>query len=183
MAQIICVRLDWNHNAIPLRIASRYHTLHYGPEPAHPFGRRGLAMAGAWHQLTNPAIAGMLVLDGDVAIDPHDHHHMLTAIDTDPDSTVHTAPVILWPTSTRLTDWVWGHGTGGRFSQHDTDEHLDMFTFSFTYLPRKLLDACITAGLDTWTYPGVDTKFCDEARALGMPVHIVRSARPKHLNY
>ena len=183
MAQIICIRLDWNRTAIPLRIASSYYTLHYGPEPAHPFGRRGLAMAGAWQQLAGPDIAGMLILDGDVAIDPHDHRHMLQAIDKDPHDTVHAAPVRLWPVSTHLTDWVWGHGADGRFSQNDTDDHIDIFTFCFTYLPRRLMQACITSGLAEWTYPGVDGKFCQQARTIGMAVSVVREARPKHLNY
>jgi hypothetical protein len=183
MAQIICIRLDWNHTAIPLRIASKYFTLHVAPEPAHPFGRKGLALAGAWHQLTGPDIAGMLILDGDVAIDPHDHHHMLTAIDKDPHDTIHTAPVRLWPVSTHQPDWVWGHGTAGRFTQNDTDHNLDTFTFCYTYLPRRLIDTCITAGLPDWTYPTVDSQFCHHARTINMPVTIVRDAAPKHLNY
>jgi hypothetical protein len=183
MAQIICIRLDWNHTAIPLRIASKYYTLHVDPEPAHPFGRKGLAIAGAWHQLAGPDIAGMLILDGDVAIDPHDHQHMLQAIDKDPHNTIHTAPVILWPTSTHTDSWVWGHGTGGHFTQDDTDDNLDTFTFCYTYLPRRLMEACLTSGLTEWTYPGVDGKFCHQARTIGTPVNVVRSASPKHLNY
>jgi hypothetical protein len=118
MAQIICIRLDWNHTAIPLRIASKYFTLHVAPEPAHPFGRKGLALAGAWHQLTGPDIAGMLILDGDVAIDPHDHHHMLAAIDKDPHDTIYTASR-RWPVRPGPPTRTPGLGpaaTGGRWT-------------------------------------------------------------------
>lgn len=183
MAYLICIRLDWNHTAIPLRIASKYFTLEICPEPAHPFGRKGLALAGAWRQLQAPNIAGMLLLDGDVAIDPIDHEHMLKAIDGEPDNVIHTAPVVLWPVSTHLGSWVWGHGSNGQYSQADHDDGLDMFTFCYTYLPRKLIEACIEQGLDEWTYPAVDRTVCKVARSIGMPVHVVRDAKPKHLNY
>ena len=183
MAQIICIRLDWNHTAMPLRIASKFFTLEVNPEPAHPFGRKGLALAGAWDQLAGPDIAGMLILDGDVAIDPLDHKHMIKAIDDEPHMLVHTAPVVLWPVSTHLENWVWGHGRNSRYSQDDGEEDLDMFTFCYTYLPRKLVESCIEHGLARWTYPHVDSNFCKAARSIKMPVHVVRDARPKHLNY
>lgn len=183
MAQIVCVRMNWNHTAMALPIASKFFTLEVNPEPAHPFGRKGLALAGAWNQLAGPNIAGMLILDGDVAIDPLDHQHMLKAIDAEPHNVVHTAPVLLWPASTHLNTWVWGHGPNSRYSQEDTDEGLDMFTFCYTYLPRRLMQSCLDNGLTEWAYPGVDKKFCNQARAINMPVRIVRDARPKHLNY
>lgn len=183
MPQILCVRLDWNHTAIPLRIASKFFRLEVNPEPQYPFGRKGLSLAGAWKQLAGPDIAGMLLLDGDVAIDPHDYDRMLKAIDTAPE-VVHTAPVKLWPISTHLKNWVWGHGRNGRYSQDNpADDELDTFTFCYTYLPRKLIEACIDKGLSTWAYPGVDRNVCEVARSIGMPVRLVRDCRPKHLNY
>lgn len=183
MPQIVCVRLNWNHTAIPLRIASSFFTLEINPEPEYPFGRKGLALAGAWRQLAGPDISGILLLDGDVAIDPLDHAHMLKAIDQEPDSTVHTAPVLLWPISTHLETWVWGHGSHGRYSQDGDDKDLNVFTFCFTYLPRKLIEACLGHGLANWGYPGVDHNICEEAKSMGIPVHVVWDARAKHLNY
>jgi hypothetical protein len=183
MAEIICIRLNWNHTAMPLRMASRFFTLDVNPEPEYPFGRKGLALTGAWNQLTSSDVAGMLILDGDVAIDPNDHEHMLRAIDKEPDDVVHTAPVLLWPTSTHHGTWVWGHGRNGRYSQEDTDEDLDTFTFCYTYLPRTLIESCIEHGLAAWTYPRVDRNVCRQARSAGMRVHVVREARAKHLNY
>jgi hypothetical protein len=183
MAQITCIRLNWNHTAMPLRMASKFFTLDINPEPAHPFGRKGLALTGAWKQLTGPDVAGMLLLDGDVAIDPLDHEHMIQAIDKEPHDIVHIAPVLLWPTSTHHGTWVWGHGRNGRYSQEDTGEDLDTFSLCYTYLPRKLIEACIEHGLPAWTYPHVDRNVCTQARSLKMPVNLVRGANPKHLNY
>jgi hypothetical protein len=183
MAQIICVRLNWNHTAMDLRMASKFFTIDINPEPAYPLGRKGLVLASAWNQLTDPQVTGMLILDGDVAIDPLDHEHMLRAIDKEPHDAVHTAPVRLWPTSTHHGTWVWGHGRNGRYSQEDTDDGIDSFTFCYTYLPRQLIEACIESGLPAWAYPRVDRNVCRQARALAMPVHVVRDAQPKHLNY
>jgi hypothetical protein len=181
-AEIVNVRLDWNHTAIPLRIGAKFFTVEICPQPEYPFGRKGLALARIWEQVGSGRADGMLILDGDVAIDPLDYGHMLDAIETRPDS-VHTAPVMLWPVSTHLDVWVWGHGRAGRYSQEYTDDDLDMFTFCFTYLPGKLLETCLQDGLDSWVYPHVDANVCARAQQIGTPVHLVRDARPKHLNY
>ena len=167
---------------MPLRMASKFFSLEVNPEAEYPFGRKGLALVGAWNQLAGPGISGVLLLDGDVAIDPLDHRHMLKAIDQEPD-VVHTAPVLLWPVSTHLQDWVWGHGSNGRYSQKDKNADLDMFTFCYTYLPARLIRSCIEHGMAEWKYPTLDNKVCQEARSIGMEVRVVRDARPKHLNY
>ena len=179
MPDIVCVRLDWDRTAIPLRLG-RFHDLHVAPEPGWPFGRKGLALAGAWRQLATPAAAGMLLLDGDVAADPADRDAMLAAIDAEPEA-VHAAPVRLWPVSTHLPRWVWGHGRGG-YGTEDTDDP-DTFTFCFTFLPRALISGCLRAGLAEWAYPHVDRNTCEQARALGIPVRVVRDAYPVHLNF
>jgi hypothetical protein len=183
MAQIICIRLNWNHTAMPLGMARKFFTLEVNPEAAYPFGRKGLALAQAWKQLAIPDTAGMLLLDGDVAIDPLDQEHMLKAIDKEPHNVVHTAPVILWPVSTHLEYWVWGHGGNGRYTQVDNNTDLDMFTFCYTYLPRKLVESCVENGLAQWTYPTVDYNVCKEAKSIKMGINVVRDAKPKHLNY
>lgn len=175
------VRLDWNRTAVPLRIGRYgFYTLHVDPEPGHPFGRKGLQLARAWATLAKPGSAGLVILDGDVAVDPQDLAHMLAAIDGEPDC-IHVAPVRLWPVSTKLDRWVWGHGAG-RFSRDDPDEP-DLFGFSFTYLPAALVRSCIVHGMKTWAYPDVDANTRARARALGLPVRVVRGAAPKHLNY
>jgi hypothetical protein len=181
MPSVILVRVNWDRTAIPLKIASRFYTLHVAPEPGHPFGRRGLGMAGAWRQLAGPQTDGMVFLDGDVAIDPGDLAAMLNAIDREPEH-VQVAPVKLWPSSTKLQRWVHGHGNGGFFHDQDPDQP-DYFGLSFTYLPRRLMEDCIRHNMDSWHYPGVDTHIRRRFAALGMSARVVRQASPKHLNY
>ena len=148
--------------------------------PGTRWGGRGLAMAGAWNQLGG-GCEGMLCLDGDVAIDPIDHDAMFDAIDVEP-TAVHIAPVKLWPVSTHLDGWVWGHGVNSRFSAKDPSRP-DCFTFCYTYLPRRLIESCIKAGLEEWMYPGVDKHVSRVAREIGISIRVVRSCQPKHLNY
>lgn len=182
MPEILCLRIDWNHTAIPLRIASRFFTLEFGPEPEYPFGRKGLGLTRSWEQLAKDSIDGMLLLDGDVAIDPYDFEMMLKSIDAYP-SDVHTTTVKLWPVSTKYDTWVWGHGRDEFYTQRDYSDKLDMFTFCFTYLPRRLIEYCIESGLAQWQFPLVDKNVCTHAKKLGVPIRIVRAASPKHLNY
>lgn len=176
---LVCVRVIWDHQAPPLRLA--FHALHIGPEPGHPFGRRGLALSAAWRQLSTPEAVGMVTLDGDVIVDPADVSAMFAAIVTEPDA-VWTAPVRLWPISTHRPDWVWGHGRGTEPSQDEHPEP-DWFSFGFTYLPRALIASCQRAGLDAWTYPGVDRRVSARARALSIPVRVAKDCVPKHINY
>ena len=123
----------------------------------------------------------MLTLDGDVAVDPVDHAAMMASIDTGPEM-VWVAPVRLWPVSTHLSGWVWGHGPNRRYSRTDTSTP-DVFTFSYTYLPRALLTACIDEGLEGWCYPGVDKRVSEVARKFEVPIRVCRGASPKHLNF
>lgn len=172
-------RFDWDRTAIPLALP-QFRVVHYGPEPGWPFGRRGLAMQGAWRQLSTAGCAGMLVLDGDVALDLADVAAMKAAIHEAPDL-VHVAPVRLWPVSTGQRAWAWAHGQGG-YSQDDPDEP-DVWTFSFTYLPRRLLEAAVKTGLATWTFPGVDRRMHRLARELGIGARTCRAAAPRHLHW
>ena len=177
---VTLVRLNWDRTAIPLREAKRYFNLAISPEPEYPFGRKGLALAAAWRQLGTPGAAGMLILDGDVAIDPCDTAAMLAAVEGEP-RCVHVAPVRLWPASTKRPAWVWGHGRG-TFDRGDPDNP-DVWGLSLTFLPRRLIEACVRAGLETWTYPNVDRFIHRECRRLKIPAWVVRDARPVHLNY
>lgn len=174
------VRLVWDQAAIEQRISRRFYTVYVDPLPGYPLGRKGLQLASAWRTLSTPGTAGLVILDGDVAIDPRDLAAMLAAIELEP-KLVHVAPVRLWPVSTKQDRWIWGHGWR-RFSRDDP-EQVDMFGFSFTYLPRRLVEACIAEGLADWTYPHVDEYTRRRARALGLGVRVVRAASPKHMNY
>src|ERR1039458_10197954 len=115
MSNIVRVRINWDH--VPLiKCPPGFHLLNVLPEPEYPFGRKGLALASGWDQLRGtPSAAGMLMLDSDVAVDPEEVAIMEEAIHADP-LAVHIAPVRLWPASTKLDTWVWGHGLR-KFSQ------------------------------------------------------------------
>jgi len=177
--QVVLVRVCWDRQPMP-RCPAGFFTVHVNPVSGHPFGRKGLQLAAAWDILKTPDAAGMVILDGDVAIDPQDLAHMLAAIEGEPGA-VHVAPVRLWPASTKLERWVWGHGKG-RFSRDDPDDP-DRFGFSFTYLPRRLIAAVVTAGLRSQEYPQVDGFVSGVARRRSVPVRVVRGAHPCHLNY
>jgi hypothetical protein len=180
MLGTICIRVIWDRTAIPLPLKG-FYSVHVGPEPGYPFGRRGLTLAGAWQQLSCAASLGMLMLDGDVAVDPCDVAIMMQAIGSNPD-VVHVAPVKIWPVSTKRGQWVWAHSRDDN-SQDDTDEPIG-FGFSFTYLPRALIESCIEAGLRSWAYPWTDTNVSKQARELGTRICVVRNGcSPKHLNY
>ncbi len=180
MEHVVLVRICWDRQSMP-KCPRGFYTLHVDPEPEYPFGRKGLALASAWRQLGTPEAAGMVILDGDVAIDLTDHAAMLVAIEKEPGK-VHVAPVKLWPASTKLQRWVWGHGKG-RFTNRDDPDDPDMFGFSFTYLPRVLIEAVIAAGMTQWTYPNVDRLTHQTAKEQGIGARTVRGASPKHLNY
>jgi hypothetical protein len=190
---IISVRVCWNGEAVPLRLANRFYTVNIVPTADWPFGQRGKYMARAWEQLNagpetyghEPVSAdGMLLLDGDVAIDPWDLQCMGEAISEEPKA-VHVAPMKLWPISTRASDWVWGHGLD-RFKQNEPDDDRDcnLFTFGFTYLPKALIKQCISRGMENWVYPDVDTEVCITAMLMkNLKVNIVYACTPKHLNF
>jgi hypothetical protein len=179
MQHAVLIRLDWDHTAIPLKIRG-FYTCRVDPEPGHPFGRKGLQIASAWATLATPGCAGLVILDGDVAIDPRDQAAMLAAVELEP-AAVHVAPVRLWPASTKKDAWVWGHGRGA-FTRDDPDDP-DVFGLSFTYLPQQLVEASVRAGLAGWAYPDVDRKIRQASKRLGMTVRVVRAASPTHLNY
>jgi hypothetical protein len=188
-ASLLCLRIDWNRTAVqwPGLHYFPFHHLCVDPEPGYPFGRKGLALATAWQQLAAKDTDGLLLLDGDVAIDPADLAAMYGAINS-ARQIVHTAPVKLWPRSTKWrTSWVWGHMTGMPPEQGQDDlgdEHPGYrFSFCFTYLPRELVAAAIRAGLRQWQYPHCDEKVHQLAARMTMPVRLVRGATPKHLNY
>lgn len=182
--EFVFCRVNWNRTAPPFHMpgAIRWFDLHVGPEPGYPFGRRGLAIAAAWRQLGNGKCTGMLMMDGDVAIDPLDLAAMGDAIPETP-KMVLVGPVRLWPASTMRPDWVWGHWKAGAGPTQEFIERPDRYGFGFTYLPRALLEHAIAAGLEDWTFPNVDVKMADVARARRIRARTVDGCHPKHLHY
>jgi hypothetical protein len=182
---ILFFRLIWDghHVHFPLRInAVNMKELHVVPETAHPFGRKGLALAGAWGQLATPETAGLLILDGDVVIDPHDYVMMWAAIQKEP-TAVHIGPTRLWPVSKNdLDGWAWGHCRDNQFSQV-MEMNPDFFAFNFTYVPRRVIELAVKAGLKNTQYPGVDKLMSRTARQAGVPMRVVEDCQPKHLHY
>jgi len=181
MAQIICVRENWNNTAFSVPIPGNFHILHINPTAEHPFGERGKVLAGAWKQLSNDTMDGMLTLDGDVVIEPCDLTNMLAAIH-EHDKMVVVAPARIWPKSTKRKGWVWAHWST-EASQVMETENIRRFTFNFTYLPRRVIEQALEDGLVDWKYPNVDTRMADAAVRAGVPVYVAQNVLPKHLNF
>ena len=97
VADVVCARVDWDRTALNMPVPGRFHTTHITPEPGYPFGRKGLVLTRVWAALGGDA-AGMLTLDGDVAVDPVDHAAMMASIDTGPEM-VWVAPVACGPSA------------------------------------------------------------------------------------
>ena len=183
VVEVILVRVDWDRTAIQLgRLPGRWHTLHLGPEPGYPFGRKGAELLAAWQQVQmSRQEAGMVLLDGDVAIDPVDYRAMMACITSDPEA-VWTAPARLWPRSTQYPGgWYWAHHRGE--ASQDECDNPTVFSFCFTYLPRRLLTACRQAGMAKWTFPTCDSQVTQVAARERIKVGVVRGASPKHLHY
>lgn len=182
---LIC-RVIWDPHPVrfPLRIhGAVIREVHIAPETAWPAGRKGLVLESAWKQLGTDAV-GMLLLDGDVVIDPHDLLMMMTAIVSEP-AAVHTAATRIWPVSKGdIPGWVWSHWSGkptqdlGKASAGP-----DFFSFGFTYIPRAVMDAAIRSGLRSKVFPHVDQHVSATAVKAGVPIRIVRDCMPKHMNY
>ena len=179
MAQVVCVRVTWNGSAPPLpplwwRDGDYIYRAKFFPIDVHPtiddpVGRKGYALARAWQTLRGDT-DGMLILDGDVIIDPTHLAAMMGCIDSDP-GCVWTAPVKIWPVSTHRRDWVWAHWETK--ASQEIDEHPRWFSFCFTYLPRPLIDAAIRSGLRSWVYPKVDSNVARAAQRMGITARTV----------
>ena len=156
----------------------RMYEVQYGPSDEFPFGRRGMVMLRAWRRLSDPAMLGMLVQDGDVLVDPSDAAAMLEAIHAEPKCVI-TAPAKLWRGKAEMP-WTWAHWRGEASQEFEADP--DFFCFNFTFLPRDLLEACAKRDMHKWAFPSVDTEMARVARDLGIPVRVC-AALPKHMNW
>ena len=180
--RVVYVRVLWDRQPSPPPVPGiRHFDLAVGPEPGHPYGRKGLALLGAWQQLRTRECTGMLVQDGDVAVDPLDVSVMLETVRRYP-ADVWTAPVRLWPASTQRPSWVWGHWAAGGPTQEPVPDPA-FFSFCFTYLPRRVIDHAERAGLARWAFPGVDGKMSRAAVAAGVRIRLVDGCQPKHMHY
>lgn len=180
-AQTVRVRIRWKGRALDYR-PPRFHELDVMPESGAPFGRKGRQILGAWLQLAGRDTAGMILLDGDVAIDPLDLAAMNHAIATDP-AAVHVAPVRNWSVSTARGEWEWGHWPFGTEPGQEL-RTAGRFSFGFTYLPRTMFDRGRgPSGWDSWHYPWCDRNASELARRLRLAVHLVPGCHPKHLHY
>lgn len=188
---VLLWRLCWKG-----RLEGRTHpnfTVHsVEQEPEWPIGRKGLMMAQMWKQLRKPDTDGLLIMDGDVVIDPDDFTAMLWSVAHDREA-VWVAPVKLWPKATGLPGWVWGHrrqiprdlpdDQAMAEWQTDRDDPV-MFSFNFTWIPVRLMEGAVKAGLREWIYPHVDEGMWKTAKELGIPVRVVRNGcHPRHVNY
>ena len=178
-------RVIWDAHQVkfPLRISGfPMKELHVAPENGAPFGRKGLALASGWKQLAKPDTAGLLILDGDVVIDPHDMQMMYVAMHKDRDA-VHIGPAKLWPiTMGDAPGWVWGHCRNAEWSQVMTLDP-DFFAFNFTYIPRRVIELAIAKGLRGKVFPEVDRHVSRMARESGTRMHVVEDCHPKHMHY
>lgn len=183
MTSFIFCRLIWDRRALPFRMpGTRHHDLHLAPSADAPFGRKGKAMLAAWKQLREPDCAGLLVLDGDVAVDVGDYAAMGEAIAADP-GTVHVGPAKLWPQSTMKETWSWAHWDEGHGLTQDWTDTPDRWSFCFTYMPRQLLRYAELEGMARWQFPNVDKNMNAVALRHRVPARVVPGCYPKHMHY
>ncbi len=189
---LICIKVLWEGAPRIQSLDSPFHDVLVRREVEHPKGRKGLTLARAWEQMSGPDDAGMLILDGDVVIDPVDLNTMIMHVASDRGS-VWVAPTKLWPVSTHLPSWVWGHrkippegmSQGDVMKLWQTDvEDPDYYTFCLSFLPRFLVETAIDEGLKEWHYPNVDKNMHELTKKLGISVRVVRGdCHPTHVNW
>jgi hypothetical protein len=183
LKSVLKLHVGWEGGFI--RKMPGYHRVDLHPTDEYPTGRKGLAISKMWELMAEEHTSGVIILDGDVAIDPHDNAAMDDATKRYPDH-VNIGASIIWPISTNFSTWVWAHRRNGAKKITDwqvfTDSP-DTFSFCFTYLPRRLLEACMPIGMSSWTYPQVDYNVTKAAQRLEIPMRVVENCNPKHMNY
>lgn len=185
---IIYLMIAWKGESIytgfPYRTPGAFRKIDITPTNEYPLGRKGYTLAQCWRKMKESHTVGMLLLDSDVAIDPIDFALMDNACRSDSES-IHIGPARIWPKSTGYPHEVWAHrkfGTGMKeWREFRTD--VDTASFCFTYIPARVWEACINAGLEKWEFPDVDKELFALARKREIPMKIVDGCLPKHLNY
>lgn len=117
-------------------------------------------------------------------IDPDDLNAMLKAVSSTPEYgwvSLHK----LWPASTMRDDWVWAHGRMDDITpvlSQRIEDVAQWWALGFTYTPAALLNAALPH-MPAWVFGQVDNGLSAVARQHHIPVHVMRSCRPKHLHF
>jgi hypothetical protein len=180
-------RFNWDGTAVqqnlPYHPYMTFKDIHITPSAQWPTGQKGLALARYWEtqecRLSPPL--GIILLDGDVVIDPSDLRFMVQAIEMNPVS-VHTAPVKLWTHTARGPMWTWAHQDERGLSAEPCDNPI-YFSFGFTFLPGILMDAAVSGDLRNQIYPYVDEYMSNLAAKNGIGIRVVNDCAPKHLHF
>jgi len=177
------VRMTWKGSSAPQFLNRHFYQVDVYPEPGYPMGRKGKVFADTWRQIPDnmkPKYDGMLVIEGDVLIDPHDYKQMLKSIESDVNA-VWTAPVKVWPITSKFDDWFWCHWA--TMPSQTLDEYPLRFGYNFTYLPTKLIELAIDAGWENWDYWNDDSEMPIVAMKNQIKVKVPEDCYPKHLHY
>ena len=180
--QIAHAQIEWNHWRIPSVAPDR--VIRVAPEPDAPRGRKAALMAEYWRHIRGSGVAGVIWQDPDIVADPDDLAAMRRHAETWP-GMVHVAVHKLWPASTMLPDWVYGHGVmdGERpVLSQKLSGRADWFALGLTYTPAQLLDLAIPH-MPAWQFGQVDSGLGAVARQHRIPGRAVTAARPKHLHF
>lgn len=176
-------RFNWDHQALPYnpsRAGITFKDIHIIPTADYPYGQKGLALAHFWDQMQAcSTYEGILLLDGDVAIDPYDLASMVAQIEATEGQKVITAPIRLWYGD----EWFWCHRDITNELSKEPELPIKYFGFGFTYLPGILMHAAIKKGLRLTAYPYVDEFMSTVALQIPIDVEIARDCDPKHLHF
>jgi len=180
----VAVRINWNGTALKLPPLPGFVELHVQPEGGFPFGRKGRALIAAWRSFAydldkNLVSRGMIILDGDMAVDLDDIAAMHSDIADNPDA-VWVSLYKIYPKSTGIRNWVFS--VGCKVFSQEVPFFIDRFGFGFTYLPAALILECEKNGLGGWCYPDVDKNVSRICATMDIAVNL-SSAQPKHCNY
>lgn len=176
------VRFNWDHQALPYdpsQVGVTFKDIHLQPTPAFPVGRKGLALVSYWEQMQRMRpYLGILIMDGDVALDPLDIHIMRIYIGESPDAVV-TAPIRLWYEG----EWFWSHRGAANLLNTEEPDEIHFFSFGFTYIPAALIETAGDAGLHSESYPYVDEFVSKVAMKMGLKIILAEGCTPKHLHF
>lgn len=177
------VRFNWDHSALPYDISIAgvtFKDLHIQPSARYPVGQKGMALAHYWNTMQlHRTYHGILILDGDVAIDPGDLSAMLTAIEEAPLSVL-TTPMRVWYDGREY----WSHrGRDGELHNGPIQGPIHYFSFGFTYIPRELMTKAVNEGLALQVYPYVDEWLSKYAVKWNFAIELITGCYPKHMHF
>lgn len=166
------------HGVIPDHVINAAHI------PGPPGSSRYIKLANLIADAPDIFPAGIILMDCDIAADPDDLAAMREAAQLAPGD-VHTALVKNWPASTGRGEWMWSHRGGTLGAPVASQEIADppaYFATDLTYLPPLLLNLARPL-MHAWKWFEGDVQLSEIALRHGIPAHLVRGARPKHLHF